>query len=81
MTVIGPQDYTPAGWQGAAQHTWTPSCDGNHEPGPCPTLTRNVLTAIGSGPLLDPDCRAEKHRSCIGAPCECGCHNTTGATT
>ncbi len=36
MTIIGPQDYTPIGWQGAAQHTWTPSCDGNHEPGPCP---------------------------------------------
>ncbi len=36
MTVIGPQDYTPTGYQGAAQHTYTPGCDGLHPPGPCP---------------------------------------------
>lgn len=26
---------TPAGWQGAAQHTYTTGCDGFHEPGQC----------------------------------------------
>jgi hypothetical protein len=26
----------PIGWQGAAQHTYTAACDGNHAPGPCP---------------------------------------------
>lgn len=24
--------------------------------------------------LLDPDCRAGKHASCVGGPCECDCH-------
>jgi hypothetical protein len=33
-----------------------------------------ALTAEGAGPLLDPDCRDGKHGSCVGAPCECGCH-------
>jgi hypothetical protein len=32
------------------------------------------LVAEGAGPLLDPDCRDGKHASCIGAPCECTCH-------
>lgn len=36
------------------------------------------LTAEGAGPLLDPDCRAGKCGSCIGAPCEHGCHNPGG---
>lgn len=26
------------------------------------------------GPLLDPDCVAGKHSSCVGGPCECACH-------
>jgi hypothetical protein len=26
----------PIGWQGAAQHTYTPACDGFHPPGRCP---------------------------------------------
>lgn len=30
-------------------------------------------------PLLDPDCRAGKHQSCAGWPCECACHEQTGA--
>ena len=29
-------DWTPIGWQGPTQHTWTRSCDGLHGPGPCP---------------------------------------------
>lgn len=33
-----------------------------------------VLTAEGSGPLLDPDCRDGKCSSCIGPPCEHECH-------
>jgi hypothetical protein len=28
--------FTPAGYQGAAQHTYTTACDGFHEPGQCP---------------------------------------------
>jgi hypothetical protein len=32
------------------------------------------LEAIGTGPLLDPDCRAGKCSSCVGAPCEHECH-------
>ena len=24
--------------------------------------------------LIDPDCRDGKHRSCVGGPCECACH-------
>ena len=27
---------TPMGYQGAAQHTYTSTCDGFHEPGQCP---------------------------------------------
>lgn len=25
-------------------------------------------------PLLDPDCRDDKHRACVGGLCECDCH-------
>lgn len=25
--------------------------------------------------LIDPDCTAGKHGSCVGDPCECGCHH------
>ena len=32
------------------------------------------LEAIGTGPLLDPDCLAGKCGSCVGAPCEHECH-------
>ena len=39
-------------------------------------MTDNHLTAEGSGPLLDPDCRDGKHTSCVGGPCECECHKT-----
>lgn len=28
--------FTPVGYQGPAQHTWTIACDGFHEFGPCP---------------------------------------------
>jgi hypothetical protein len=24
--------------------------------------------------MLDPDCRADKHGSCVGGPCTCNCH-------
>ena len=32
------------------------------------------LTATGTGPLLDPDCRDGKCGSCVGPPCEHECH-------
>lgn len=25
-------------------------------------------------PLIDPDCKATKHDSCVGGACECSCH-------
>lgn len=25
--------------------------------------------------VIDPDCVAGKHASCIGGTCDCGCHN------
>jgi hypothetical protein len=34
-----------------------------------------------SGPLIDPDCRDGKHRSCAGGPCECPCHGSGSAVT
>ncbi len=34
--MLGVSGITPAGWQGAAQHTWTMACDGFHAPGLCP---------------------------------------------
>lgn len=37
------------------------------------------LAAEGCGPLLDPDCRDGKHASCVGAPCECACHQDRAA--
>ena len=33
-------NWHPIGWQGAAQHTYTRSCDGFHAPGPCPVPLR-----------------------------------------
>jgi hypothetical protein len=32
------------------------------------------LEAIGTGPLLDPACRAADCGNCLGAPCEHSCH-------
>ena len=36
VQVLGPVEFTPVGYQGAAQHTYTTACDGFHEPGQCP---------------------------------------------
>jgi hypothetical protein len=40
---------TPIGWQGAAQHTWTPGCAGHHAPGPCPEpqVSHSILSLPG----------------------------------
>jgi hypothetical protein len=41
--------------------------------------SEDELEAVGTGPLLDPDCRDGKHGSCVGSPCECpvpGVHST-----
>lgn len=37
-------------------------------------LTGEPLEALGTGPLLDPGCRAGKCGSCTGPPCEHECH-------
>ena len=36
--------------------------------------TRVLAQQDGITALLDPDCRDGKHTSCVGPPCECGCH-------
>ena len=38
-------NWTPIGWQGPVQHTWTRGCDGLHGPGPCP----DRLTPVTAG--------------------------------
>lgn len=35
--------FHPTGYQGAAQHTCTATCDGFHEPGPCPSSREETL--------------------------------------
>jgi hypothetical protein len=30
--------------------------------------------AVDRAGLIDPDCAAGKHSSCVGGPCECDCH-------
>lgn len=37
-----------------------------------------TLEDAKSEPLLDPDCRDDKHGSCVGDPCECECHQPGG---
>jgi hypothetical protein len=37
---------TPAGYQGAAQHTYTTACDGFHEPGQCPRSQQPYVVHI-----------------------------------
>ena len=32
----------PIGCQGVARHTYTPACDGFHDPGPCPPSKQPV---------------------------------------
>lgn len=39
--------FTPAGYQGAAQHTYTPACAGFHDPGPCPPSVQPVTVRFG----------------------------------
>jgi len=34
--------FTPVGYQGPAQHTYTTACAGFHAPGPCPTVIQPV---------------------------------------
>ena len=38
---------TPIGYQGPAQHTYTPACAGHHEPGPCPPSQQPVTVRFG----------------------------------
>jgi hypothetical protein len=41
-------NWTPAGYQGAAQHTWTMACCGHHGPGPCPPSQQPVRVEFGT---------------------------------
>jgi hypothetical protein len=41
-------NWSPTGWQGAAQHTYTRGCDGQHEPGACPPKTNPFTMFEGS---------------------------------
>jgi hypothetical protein len=45
--VLNQLDITPIGWQGAAQHTYTPACAGHHAPGPCPPSQQPVRVEFG----------------------------------
>jgi hypothetical protein len=40
--------WTPAGYQGAAQHTYTAACAGHHPPGPCPPSQEPARVQAGS---------------------------------
>src|SRR5438128_1765844 len=51
----------PVGWEG----------DGIT---PLPMREPGAALADIVGPLIDPDCIAGKHGSCIGGPCQCACH-------
>ena len=42
--------WTPVGWQGAAQHTYTRACDGHHGPGPCPPSQQPLWVQAGTNP-------------------------------
>jgi hypothetical protein len=46
-----------------------------------PPVERAVVDVPGPDDLvvLDPDCRAGKHGSCVGGPCTCTCHEGIGA--
>ena len=45
-------------------------------------MTENLQDVVfDDEPLFDPDCRDGKHGSCVGAPCECGCHEAPGWIT
>jgi hypothetical protein len=37
--------FVPIGYQGAAQHTYTPNCDGFHESGQCKT-NETIYTVV-----------------------------------
>lgn len=39
--------FTPIGYQGAAQHTFTTACAGFHPPGPCPPSQQPVTVHFG----------------------------------
>jgi len=45
--AMSPVNFTPIGWQGAAQHTYTPACDGLHGPGACPDFYRQEAPEWG----------------------------------
>ena len=44
--AVNPEDITPIGWQGAAQHTYTRACDGFHAPGECSGGIRITVALI-----------------------------------
>jgi len=41
------RDFTDYIYQGVAQHTWTPGCDGFHSPGPCTGAAVTELAVAG----------------------------------
>jgi hypothetical protein len=45
--VLNMAGWSPIGWQGAAQHTYTPACAGHHGPGPCPPSQQPVWVKFG----------------------------------
>jgi len=46
--VLTPEmTFTPIGYQGPAQHTYTAACAGFHAPGPCPPSQQPVTVRLG----------------------------------
>ena len=46
LVPLGEMVFTPVGYQGAAQHTYTPACAGFHEPGPCPPSVQSYTVEM-----------------------------------
>jgi hypothetical protein len=45
-------------------------------------VTENLQDVVfDDEPVFDPDCRDSRHGSCVGGPCECGCHDAPGWIT
>lgn len=45
------------------------------------SLTRADIAGGGRDPLIDPDCAAGKHDSCVGGLCECPHHAVASAVS
>jgi hypothetical protein len=66
-------DFTDYIYQGVAQHTWTPGCDGFHTPGPCEDdgmakEATDILVRTASPEVLDQTVQQLGPAVVVGAP-------------